>query len=77
MSETLKVGDIFPAKSREELKQEGIGFWEQRIATPLGLFLYDYDNQWRDGHTRWVSEDGTIRVTTRNSTNVITQVQTK
>lgn len=52
MSEALKVGDIFPVKSREELKTEGISYWEQRIATPFGFFLYDSDDQWRDGHTR-------------------------
>lgn len=74
MTETLIVGDFFPVKTQAELESEGINYWEQRIVTPLGAFLYDRENEWRDNHSRWVSEDGKIKVTTHDTDNKITSV---
>lgn len=43
--------------------------------TPWGVFLSDAENEWRDGHSRWVSEDGTMHVTTHNSDDRITALR--
>lgn len=74
MNETLQVGDVFPIQSFEVLKAEGLQYWEQRVSTPVGIFLYDFENTLRDGHTRWISEDGRTAVTTYNGNNTITEV---
>lgn len=75
MSETLNVGDIFPAESSAALREKGVDFWDQRVSTVLGVFLYDLENEIGDEHHRWVSEDGITRITTHIGDNKITLIR--
>lgn len=74
MDEAYRVGDVFPVKSPEKLRDEGIEYWKQRISTPMGIFLYDSVNEKRDGKSRWVSEDGKTRITTFNFNDQIEKI---